>query len=435
MMTLQEVLECIKESVKERDILYEHTPENEMVLERRKGTFEAVMSGKGNEKYLIPEAGVLHFLFRGQTQEHPLCLPTIYRKNPSELQIFLDRMRLTVFKRMLDTYPIISDFFKRHNFVVDVEGLAQHYGLNTSVLDLTSNIDIAMFFATCPFDSDKDSYSYYNEGEHEGVLYVFDPLLDNEPCPDVCLLTSYMRGNIRPIGLQAFKRPGAQEGYALHIPKGCSTKSWIYKFKFTAEDSKYYYDKFMAGKALWIKDELIAKAKEIKNQLEFSFSVFNETFESYAPKGYSKTRLKKALTHSGLGISFNAKKEDVIFTQKEKEEIIKKWNSGEGEAVCKKIVRKPWFNHERINDETKMIEGIHNRHEFNTFDHLSEFMMIQMCASPKPPIKAEWRNYMRTPRKPSKCPTPSVGVIEARMDNVFGKPWLTEKDWHIELPM
>ena len=39
-----------------------------------------------------------------------------------------------------------------------------------------------------------------NRGEYSGVLYVFDPVRDNEPTPPRHI-DKYMQGNITPIGL------------------------------------------------------------------------------------------------------------------------------------------------------------------------------------------------------------------------------------------
>ena len=40
-----------------------------------------------------------------------------------------------------------------------------------------------------------------NRGEYSGVLYVFDPVRDNEPTHPRHI-DKYMQGNITPIGLQ-----------------------------------------------------------------------------------------------------------------------------------------------------------------------------------------------------------------------------------------
>lgn len=244
-MTLNEVKQSIEESLLKRDLLHELTPANKELLSRRIGTFEAVLTGKGDEKCLIPDDGILHYLFRGQNKEFDPCLPYLYRNTPNDVQVFIERMKLIQFEHLLGTHPVVTRFFKKNNFLVDSEGLAQHYGLKTAVLDLTSCLDVALFFATCKYINSTDSYDYYHEeGEtHEGVLYVFDPLFDNEPAPSF-LMNKYLHGKITPIGLQAFSRPGIQHGYALHLEKGESTKCWMFKFTFTSEESKYYYDMF-----------------------------------------------------------------------------------------------------------------------------------------------------------------------------------------------
>lgn len=287
--TLSELISTIHKEIEKRDLLYEHTPANEEIFNQKcAGSFEAVMTGQGSEKFLIPQVGTLHFLYRGQCAEYIPCYPSIYRGKPSEVDIFVERMRLTVFRHLLESHPVVEHFFKRNGFLVDVEGLAQHYGLKTSVLDLTSSLDIALFFAMCPYDAEKDRYTYYDDGAlHEAVLYVFIPSFDNEPSPTIG--NGFLNGSIRPIGLQAFERPGNQQGYGLHLNRDESLKAYMYKFSFTCEDSKNYYHKFGEGEKLWVKDELVDKARAISVQNEFSFEVFNQTYEKYRPKGYSRT--------------------------------------------------------------------------------------------------------------------------------------------------
>ena len=433
-LTLQEIIERIDESRKQRDLMYELTPANQMILARRNGTFEAVMTGKGDEKCLIPEMGVVHYLYRGQNEEHVPCVPSLYRGEPTDIDIFIQRMRLTVFRKMLNSHPVVENFFRRHHFLVDEEGLAQHYGLKTEVLDLTSNLNVALFFAVCKYDSTTDTYRYFDDGNvHEGILYVFDPLRDNEPIP-MHHIDKYMNGNITPIGLQAFPRPGAQYGYALHIGQGKSTKSWMYRFTFTCEDSKHYYDLFDKGQSLWVKDRIIDKTKQIASQTTFSYGVFSETFEKYRPKGYSRTKLIEALKPF---ITLQKKVDDVVFSATERDEITKEWNETLGKVMAEKIVRKYWFEYEGITNPEDgkwgQVKGMKNRHEFMTLKHISEYMMMLVIAAPDGPKDAEWKNYMNTPRHATK-PRPDDGQwkkIPASMNSVFGKPFLTEDEWRI----
>ena len=66
MMKLEEMLLAIEAAKQKRDIRHEMTPANSAILrEMSAGSFEAVMTGHGNEKFLIPDNGTIHFLYRG----------------------------------------------------------------------------------------------------------------------------------------------------------------------------------------------------------------------------------------------------------------------------------------------------------------------------------------------------------------------------------
>ena len=47
MLTIEEVRKAIEEARLKRDFIHELTPANQKFLERRNGTFEAVLTGKG----------------------------------------------------------------------------------------------------------------------------------------------------------------------------------------------------------------------------------------------------------------------------------------------------------------------------------------------------------------------------------------------------
>lgn len=439
LFTISEIKHLVKESTRERLLFYEQSDINQQIALDHELGFEAILTGNGDEKILLPEDGTVIYLFRGQNQEHMPCYPSLYRETPRPLtisEIFTWRMKLTLFRDMLDTYPIVDKFFKRHNFKVDYEGLAQHYGLLTSVLDLTSNIDIALFFATCWYDPEEDCYKPFDDGkEHEGILYLFCPLRANEPIP--LKIDDFMKENITPIGLQPFLRPARQKGYALHIPKGKSTKSWAYRFKFSNEDSLAYYNLFQEGHDLWIYDILAEKTKKIAKITEFSYEAFARTYEEFRPKGVSRTKLKKALAIEGISLTKYA--EAVYFSEDEKDEAIRKWNSGEGKQFCDIIGRRPW--HEEIG-EHKTISKENGQHHveigptnhYRTLKMLAETAFLGMLAHPEGPDKAEWINYKNTPNETHRLLTKKEQewtLVPACLVNLFAKKYLREEDYVI----
>lgn len=439
LFTIPEIKQLVKESTRKRLPQCEQSDINQQIILDHELGFEAVLTDNGNEKILLPEDGAVVYLFRGQNQEYIPCYPSLYRESPrplTESEIFTWRMRFTMFCDMLDTYPIVGKFFKRHNFKVDYEGLAQHYGLLTSVLDLTSNIDIALFFATCWYNKDADCYRPFNDGMvHEGILYVFCPLRANEPIP--MNVDDFMKENITPIGLQPFLRPARQKGYALHIPKGKSTKSWAYRFKFTNEESLTYYNLFDGGRALWIYDILSEKTKEIAKMRRFSYDTFTRTYKKFRPKGYSRTKLKKALAGEGISLAKHA--ESICFSDEEKDEAIQKWNNGDGKLFCDTIGRRPWYEtmdeHDRISEEDGHYETkVGPLNPYRTLKMLAENAVLGLLAHPEGPDEAEWINYKNTPNETHRLQTKREQGwtrVPGRLVNLFAKQYLKEEDYLI----
>lgn len=399
---------------------------NQMIFSQFSDRYEAVYDNHTDRLFLVPGIGTLGLLFRGQGREWIPSYPSLYRGNPSVPEIFIWRLRLIQFKRLLKSHPVVTGFFEKNNFNIDIEGLAQHYGLITSVMDLTSNLDVALFFAMCPYDQSTDTYSFHDDdNQHKGHLYVFIPLLDNRPYPS----NSSNIHRIMPIGLQPFLRPAVQYGYGLRMEKNESIACWKYDFTFTGKDSLEYYNKFLKGKSLWIKDELVDKTWKIKYQKTFSESVFEETYNFFKPQGYTKKAIIKAIAR--LGVAIISDKEDLTFSDDEKRKIIEKWNNETGPKMAQKIVRNQWFNHDGIVDNK--ILNIHNRHEYMSFERYHMYDVLRYMANPQPLKGAQWINYQRRTLKQDKIIKSSNGwkEIEASMHGVFGKPWLKEEDWKI----
>jgi hypothetical protein len=203
----------------------------------------------------------------------------------------------------------------------------------------------------------------------------------------------------------------------------------MYRFTFTCEDSKHYYDVFKRGEALWVKDKLVSKVKTIVNQKDFSFSVFNDTYRNFKPSGYSASKLKKALPKD---ISLKSKWDDVVFSIQEQKEIIEDWNTTTGRHFASIIRRRPWYNHDEITSGKDKIEGIRNNQNYRSLALMSIFQHFILISRPDTLQDVEWVNYMNTPRRNKSSKSKQIKVPPTMMD-VLGQAYLTENDWKIDL--
>ena len=239
--------------------------------------FEKVRNAKG--KYiLLPTAIDNSFVFRGQTEFFKKCLPTLYREKKSEEQLLIERLRCCEFEEYLKQLPQVEDFEKR-NFSIDYIGLAQHYGLQTEVIDLTNSLDVALFFATCNMSEDGKTY-YPQKEDKEYVGYIY-AVSTHELGEGNIELETLFDGKLYAIGMQPFYRPGNQRGFGLHLEKDEPLTGLLYSFSYTKEDSERIYKSFQDGNELWHEDGISETAREIKSTLTFSYAAMNACFNRY----------------------------------------------------------------------------------------------------------------------------------------------------------
>lgn len=245
------------------------------------------------------------FLFRGQSGFYDPSTPSLLRKQKGRFVV--ENIFYEEFVLALKDHPLIRLFWDgielcghRYFFEVTYYGLAQHYGFKTRVMDLTSDLDVAKFFAVTDYNEKTDTYSPVIDESRYGVFYYWDNvrhLLAFQPI---------FGGNLSSIGLQVFPRSGRQKGFLFSMYRGQNFNNIPFiKYKLFRHDaaiSKQIYKKARRGKFYFPEDELSSLAQRIRCSKILSGEAFCKNLASN-PKDDKNANYNDCKT-SGIDIDF-----------------------------------------------------------------------------------------------------------------------------------
>jgi hypothetical protein len=177
--------------------------------------FETVLSGNGIKIVPSDNRG---FLYRGQNKRWPTCVPSVLRGDPgrgpdasAEAERFrakyvLSRIQVAQLELLLREHPF-TKLADKHHLVIHYDSLAQHYGIPTDWLDLTSSPRIAAFFAVARLNA--DGKTWIPAEEETGVMYR----VRHREVPNFW-------EHFMVVGHGVAGRPGRQHAYGVRIRRG-----------------------------------------------------------------------------------------------------------------------------------------------------------------------------------------------------------------------
>ena len=243
------------------------------------------ITGFDGKQHLCPFRTTYGLFYRGQKKHYSSCYSSIDR-NMSDADRFGERLKETAVKCLFKNHPTTVRYNeglqyslpngKKSTFVyhIDFHALAQHYGVYTNLLDLTSDKMIAAFFACTGYNWQEDKYYAYTKKGH-GVFYVYrDKNIFSKDSKISC------------VGMQPLSRPGAQSGYVLAMNEKEDFNNLC------SESIAFTHDKVIAkqiyelvnlfGKP-FVDDVMSKKAKEIVRGTLFSEDILEETIRTFYP--------------------------------------------------------------------------------------------------------------------------------------------------------
>lgn len=307
---------------------------------RQEGLFEPVVMPDGICR-LTPLAPAFNVYYRGQSRQFSPSKASLFRNGMTEAARFVERLKYVEFRKIIEEYPLTN--FLRNTIVatapnkkshhiplaIDHLALAQHYGIKTELLDITTDKFVAAFFATT--DCKDDVYTPIVDNRDErGVLYRYsippwEIFPDKEP-------------RLRAVGLQPFSRPGEQCGMVYPMTENEDFEkvaTSIETFRHDRTVSEFVFNYTNRGRKLFPDSPMQSHATKICNSNVFSYDAFltvKEEFYTDSPE----EQLLNYLSERGITLVENV---DFGFTEDEKDACIKYWQTNSDKFLSRIRIR------------------------------------------------------------------------------------------------
>lgn len=267
--------------------------------------------------------GRTNSFYRGENQIFLKSQPTLHRSleqfhtaEEKELYRFVSKMRIAEFGIFLCRLGIVQ--FWLHNYGdVLFEPLAQHYGLETEWLDITSDFNVALFFAACGWDAAGKKWYPLTRKQTEikpetqyGVIFHIPEWQASLAGMTMGLeweeKNECLKNVILPIGYQPFIRCHSQHAYAIQMetPYPLQDDFTFEKLHFRHSErlSREIFELMDSGRKIYPQEGLNDFADiidKICNTAEFSQEAFDYAME-HTTSFSSAAEAEAALSELGI---------------------------------------------------------------------------------------------------------------------------------------
>lgn len=268
------------------------------------------------------------YYFRGENAYYGSSRPSMYRggdnKIPDYIKETIDLIRFNEGCYFLDHFDAVK---KWGDSAVNYMALAQHYGLRTMMMDVTSHLKTALFFACCEFGQD-GKWHYLtkqkiaNKDSRKGIAKLGGDsrygILYRTPTEITDMKWAISDDDaginiITPIGYQPFMRCSSQNGYMLIVKeKGYDmmhdAKFDKFKFRLDEEFCKWIYEEMVQGNKIYPNNDIpdiSGYFAKINNSHIFSKQAFQAATQGWNISDKEAEIIKAELAKYGFHISEN----------------------------------------------------------------------------------------------------------------------------------
>ena len=253
--------------------------------------------------------------FRGENAYNAQTRPSLFRNIPTEpeqaeVHKVIGDLRMIEFSLWLGTLSFVQNWPYGDVFH---GAIAQHYGIPTNGIDITSDLKTALFFACCQYEAGKwrplHPHEYNEANSRPNVAkrggdsrfgMIFCAPADVANMSRTANISDLRVTGITPIGFQPFMRCSSQSGYMIEAgePFDLYKDRSFSKFKFrhTSQICEWIFSEMDEGKKVYPL-EMFGTCEDIvntiKSQTSFSQDAFNLTMQHLGLEDKAEYFLKK----------------------------------------------------------------------------------------------------------------------------------------------
>ena len=251
------------------------------------------------DRIYINNGPKIHYV-RGENNVYSKSVPSMFRdEERTEIDYIIDELKINEFSRELSKIPSIKQWCKNISDI-NVDAIAQHYGMRTRFLDFTTNIKVALFFASTIWDNKEQRFRPFTKDEtcegtdkqRYGTIYLIPASLVRT-VSDI-----YNYPYIIKIGKQPFLRPYYQSGYLMELGKDDDLNKIPFKIKFkirlTEELSKRIFEEMNCGNNIY-PNEPFEEIATLANKINMSYSINEESIDEFLKRNNCQLNKKVLL--------------------------------------------------------------------------------------------------------------------------------------------
>ncbi len=265
--------------------------------------------------------GYARNFFRGENAYNVRCEPSMYRNQSGNPDIARKEKVIHVMKMVEFALWINSlSFVKQWPFGDVFHGaIAQHYGLPTNGIDITSDLKTAMFFACCKWENkswrplrpeeyaEKDSRNNVkSRGGDSRYGILFTAAADASNMSTAARIPELHLAQVTPVGFQPFMRCSSQSAYMIEAgnPYDLYQDPSFSKFKFrlTPEICEWIYREMDNGEKIYPKemfgdcDDIVAAVKGLRTFSKAAFLKATEAMDEGERSAMQETLAADGIT-------------------------------------------------------------------------------------------------------------------------------------------